>query len=393
MNINTKPNINSRPLTIGIVAGEISGDTLGAGLIRALKQRYPYARFVGICGAQMIAEGGETWFPLERLSVMGLVEVLGRIKELFAIRDELVRRFIEQKIDVFIGIDAPDFNLRVAPQLKQAGIKTVHYVSPSVWAWRQGRIHGIKAAIDLMLCLLPFEKQFYDKHQLDAVFVGHPLADSLPLVNDILAIRQQLGLAANKQYIALLPGSRGGEVSRLAEPLFTAALLLKKQHPQLEFIIPAINSLRKQQITELLTQSGLQAQIFDDSYGAGVGRLVMAAADVVVLASGTATLEAMLLKKPMVVVYKLHWLTYLIVRLMAKAKYISLPNLLANQALVPELVQHAVTAENISQAVRQWLEPQQQQALVARFTELHQQLQANGSETAAQAISQLLEKK
>ena len=392
MNINTKPNTDNRPITIGIVAGEISGDTLGAGLIRALKQRYPQARFVGICGAQMIAEGGETWFPLERLSVMGLVEVLGRIKELFAIRDELVRRFVAEKIDVFIGIDAPDFNLRVAPQLKQAGIKTVHYVSPSVWAWRQGRIHGIKAAIDLMLCLLPFEKQFYDQHQLDAVFVGHPLADSLPLKNDTLAVRQQLGLEANKQYVALLPGSRGGEVSRLAEPLFAAALLLKKQHPQLEFIIPAINALRKKQISELLEQSGLQATIFDDSYGAGVGRLVMAAADVVVLASGTATLEAMLLKKPMVVVYKLHWLTYLIVRLMAKAKYISLPNLLANQALVPELVQHAVTPESISQAVEQWLKPQQQQQIVARFTELHQQLQVNGSETAAQAISQLIEK-
>ena len=392
MNTNTKPNTDNRPITIGIVAGEISGDTLGAGLIRALKKRYPHARFVGICGAQMIAEGGETWFPLERLSVMGLVEVLGRIKELFAIRDELVRRFIEQKIDVFIGIDAPDFNLRVAPQLKQAGIKTVHYVSPSVWAWPQGRIHGIKAAIDLMFCLLPYEKQFYDQHQLDAVFVGHPLADSLPLKNDTLAVRQQLGLEANKQYVALLPGSRGGEVSRLAEPLFAAALLLKKQHPQLEFIIPAINALRKKQISELLEQSGLQATIFDDSYGAGVGRLVMAAADVVVLASGTATLEAMLLKKPMVVVYKLHWLTYLIVRLMAKAKYISLPNLLANQALVPELVQHAVTPESISQAVEQWLKPQQQQQIVARFTELHQQLQANGSETAAQAISQLIEK-
>ena len=178
----------------------------------------------------------------------------------------------------------------------------------------------------------------------------------------------------------------------MAEPLFAAALLLKKQHPQLEFIIPAINALRKKQISELLEQSGLQATIFDDSYGAGVGRLVMAAADVVVLASGTATLEAMLLKKPMVVVYKLHWLTYLIVRLMAKAKYISLPNLLANQALVPELVQHAVTPESISQAVEQWLKPQQQQQIVARFTELHQQLQANGSETAAQAISQLIEK-
>ena len=240
--------ISQQAITFGIVAGEISGDTLGAGLIHALKQHYPNARFVGICGAQMIAEGGESWFPLERLSVMGLVEVLGRIKELFAIRDELVQRFIEQKIDVFIGIDAPDFNLRVAPQLKQAGIKTVHYVSPSVWAWRQGRIHGIKAAIDLMLCLLPFEKEFYDQHQLDAVFVGHPLADSLPLVNDTQYARQQLGLDNNKTYVALLPGSRGGEVSRLGLPLFEAAKLMQVKNPQLEFIVPAINAQRKNQI-------------------------------------------------------------------------------------------------------------------------------------------------
>jgi lipid-A-disaccharide synthase len=270
---------------------------LGAGLIKALKQHYPNARFVGICGAQMIAEGGESWFPLERLSVMGLVEVLGRIKELFAIRDELVQRFIEQKIDVFIGIDAPDFNLRLAPQLKQAGIKTVHYVSPSVWAWRQGRIHGIKAAIDLMLCLLPFEKEFYDQHQLDAVFVGHPLADSLPLVNDTQYARQQLGLDANKTYVALLPGSRGGEVSRLGLPLFEAAKLMQVKNPQLEFIVPAINAQRKSQIDTLLIEANLTVNVFDQSYGAGVGRLVMSAADVVILASGTATLEAMLLKK------------------------------------------------------------------------------------------------
>jgi lipid-A-disaccharide synthase len=337
--------ISQQAITFGIVAGEISGDTLGAGLIKALKQHYPNARFVGICGAQMIAEGGESWFPLERLSVMGLVEVLGRIKELFAIRDELVQRFIEQKIDVFIGIDAPDFNLRLAPQLKQAGIKTVHYVSPSVWAWRQGRIHGIKAAIDLMLCLLPFEKEFYDQHQLDAVFVGHPLADSLPLVNDTQYARQQLGLDANKTYVALLPGSRGGEVSRLGLPLFEAAKLMQVKNPQLEFIVPAINAQRKEQIDKLLIEANLTVNVFDQSYGAGVGRLVMSAADVVVLASGTATLEAMLLKKPMVVVYKLHWLTYWIVRLLSSARYISLPNLLANQALVPELVQNEVTSE------------------------------------------------
>lgn len=385
--------ISQQAITFGIVAGEISGDTLGAGLIHALKQHYPNARFVGICGTQMIAEGGESWFPLERLSVMGLVEVLGRIKELFAIRDELVQRFIEQKIDVFIGIDAPDFNLRVAPQLKQAGIKTVHYVSPSVWAWRQGRIHGIKAAIDLMLCLLPFEKEFYDQHQLDAVFVGHPLADSLPLVNDTQYARQQLGLDVNKTYVALLPGSRGGEVSRLGLPLFEAAKLMQVKNPQLEFIVPAINAQRKNQIDTLLIEANLTVKVFDSSYGAGVGRLVMSAADVVVLASGTATLEAMLLKKPMVVVYKLQWLTYWIVRLLSKARYISLPNLLANQTLVPELVQNEVTPEHIAQATRHWLnQPQKTEQVLKKFNQLHQQLQANGSATAALAISQLIER-
>lgn len=383
---------NLRPITFGIVAGEISGDTLGAGLIVALKQQYPNARFVGICGEQMIAQGGESWFALERLSVMGLVEVLGRIKELFAIRDTLVQRFIEQKIDVFIGIDAPDFNLRVAPQLKQAGIKTVHYVSPTVWAWRQGRIHGIKAAIDLMLCLLPFEKQFYDQHQLEAVFVGHPLADSLPLINDTAQARQQLGLDNYKTYVALLPGSRGGEVQRLGLPLFEAAKLMQVKNPRLEFIVPAVNAQRKNQIETLLLEANLTVKVFDQSYGAGVGRLVMSAADVVVLASGTATLEAMLLKKPMVVVYKLHWLTYLIVRLLSKARYISLPNLLANKALVPELVQSEVTPESIAKATQYWLNnPQKTEQALKNFTQLHQQLQANGSQTAALAIKKLIE--
>lgn len=381
-----------RPLVFGIVAGEVSGDTLGAGLIRALKQHYPDARFVGICGSQMMAEGGESWFPLERLSVMGLVEVLGRIRELLHIREQLQQRFLAEPIDAFIGIDAPDFNLGLAAKLKAAGIKTVHYVSPSVWAWRQGRIHKIKAAIDLMLCLLPFEKKFYDDHQLPAVFVGHPLADTLPIVNDTAAARRRLGLAENKLVIALLPGSRGGEVGRLGEPLFAAALKIRLKYPHADFIIPAINALRKQQISELLAQTGLQAQIFDQSHGAGVGRLVMSAADIVVLASGTATLEAMLLKKPMVVVYKLHWLTYLIVRLLAHARYISLPNLLADEALVPELVQSQATPATIADASLGWLDaPDRQQRISTRFTELHRLLQVNGSETAAQAIQTLLE--
>ncbi|RZU44846.1 lipid-A-disaccharide synthase [Fluviicoccus keumensis] len=376
----------------GIVAGEVSGDTLGAGLIRALKKRYPGARFVGICGPQMLEAGGESWFPMERLSVMGLVEVLGRIRELFAIRDELQRRFIDEKIDCFIGIDAPDFNLRLAPALKVADIPTVHYVSPSVWAWRQGRIHKIKASVDLMLCLLPFEKAFYDQHDLKAVFVGHPLADSLPLEHDVSLARQQLGLPVNGQVIALLPGSRGGEVSRIAPVLFEAAKKLTAQYPDALFIIPAINSFRREQISVLLAQSGLQARIVDERFGAGVGRLAMGAADLVIMASGTATLEAMLLKRAMVVIYKLHWLTYLIARLLVHSRYFSLPNLLAGETLVPELLQGAASPEGISAAARQWLDDRDyRESRLHRFADIHRQLQVNGSETGAEAIQQLLE--
>ena len=385
--------LRQRPV-FGIVAGEVSGDTLGAGLIRALGQRYPDARFVGICGPQMQDAGGESWFPMERLSVMGLVEVLGRIRELFAIRDELQRRFLDERIDCFIGIDAPDFNLRLAPALKAAGIPTVHYVSPSVWAWRQGRIHKIKASVDLMLCLLPFEKAFYDRHALKAVFVGHPLADSLPIEHDARLARQQLGLAQDARVIALLPGSRGGEVGRIAPVLFEAAKRLAIEFPDTEFVIPAINSYRREQISELLTASGLKARIADERYGAGVGRLVMGAADLVIMASGTATLEAMLLKRPMVVLYKLHWLTYLIARLMVHSRYFSLPNLLADEMLVPELLQGAASPSGVAEAARRWLQDAgYREQRTGRFAAIHRQLQVNGSETGAAAIQQLLEAK
>jgi len=240
--------VAGKPLKIGIVAGEVSGDTLGAGLIRELKSRYPDAEFLGVCGPQMEAEGGRSLLPMERLSVMGLVEVLGRLRELFGIRDLLLQKFSEEKIDLFIGIDAPDFNLRLDALLRPAGIATVHYVSPSVWAWRQGRVEGIRQAVDLVLCLLPFEKRFYDEHAVPAEFVGHPLADSMPLVHDTAAARQQLGLDADAEYVALLPGSRGGEVKRIAAPLFAAAKLVRAKRPQARFIIPAINAARRADI-------------------------------------------------------------------------------------------------------------------------------------------------
>lgn len=381
----------TRPLRIGIVAGEVSGDTLGAGLMQALRQRLPHVEFVGICGPQMLAEGGQSLFPMERLSVMGLVEVLGRLRELFTIRDELVRHFTEQKIDLFIGVDAPDFNLRVEAMLKPLGIPTVHYVSPSVWAWRQGRVDGIRQAVDTVLCLLPFEKQFYDQHGVNAVFVGHTLADTIPLQNDTAAARQALGLDQNAEYIALLPGSRGGEVARLAPRLFAAAARLREDRPQAQFIIPAINAARRADIEQHLTAAGVEAHIFDDSYGAGVGRLVMAAADVVVLASGTATLEAMLLKKPMVVVYFLHWLTWWIARLLVKVPYVGLPNLLAGESLVPELLQGAATPEAIARETQRWLQDDlYREQRLQRFTSLHESLRQNANATAANAVIRLL---
>ncbi|HEX4869559.1 MAG TPA: lipid-A-disaccharide synthase [Moraxellaceae bacterium] len=380
-----------KPLTIGIVAGEVSGDTLGAGLMRELRARHPGVRFLGICGEQMQAEGGETLFPMERLSVMGLVEVVGRLRELFGIRDALVQRFAEEQIDLFIGIDAPDFNLRLSALLKPRGIPTVQYVSPSVWAWRQGRVEGIRAAVDLVLCLLPFEQRFYDEHRVRAAFVGHPLADALPLQNDTVAARAALGLDAGGEYIALLPGSRGGEVARIGPDLFGAALQIRRQRPQARFLVPAINAARRADIERLLGEAGLEATVFDARLGAGVGRMVMAAADVVVLASGTATLEAMLLQKPMVVAYRLHWLTWLIARFMVKSRFVSLPNLLAGEALVPELLQQAATPAAIARETLRWLQDAgYRDSRVARFTALHAALRQDANLKAADAVAALL---
>ncbi|MDZ4298036.1 MAG: lipid-A-disaccharide synthase [Moraxellaceae bacterium] len=382
----------------GIVAGEVSGDTLGAGLIRALKQHYPNAEFIGIAGPQMIAEGAQTLVPMDRLSVMGLVEVLGRLKELFRVRDELINTFTERKIDAFIGIDAPDFNLRVAAQLKRRGITTIHYVSPSVWAWRQGRVHGIRATIDLMLCLLPFEKAFYDKHQSPAVFVGHPLADSLPMQSDRLSARVALNLDEQSQIVGLLPGSRRGEVASLMPLLLSTARLMHQATPSLTFVIPAINAEREGEINAFIAADAdeyeaLPVRVITDAGLSNVGRQVMTAADVLVMASGTATLEAMLIKRPMVVSYRLHWLTWLIARLLVRIPFVSLPNLLAGRALVPELLQYQATPENMAREALAWLKSPQR---VAQYQQdcvaLHEQLQQDASATAAQAITDLLKK-
>ena len=295
--------LQNRKLKIGIVVGEVSGDTLGAKLIRRFREQGIEAEFEGIGGPQMIAEGFNSFYPMDILSVMGIVEVLKDIKKLFAVRDGLVEKWIEQPVDIFIGIDAPDFNLRLSKSLKQKNlpIKTVQYVSPSVWAWRQGRVYGIKESIDLVLCLFPFEKTFFKKFDVPAAFVGHPLASELPLQNPILDAKQELGLDFSQKHIALLPGSRRGEIERLGPLVLDAAQIIHGKYPDYQFLIPAINDLRKQQIEALLKNypKALTDKIHlleNKDKESKIGRQVMNAANIVALASGTATLEALLLQ-------------------------------------------------------------------------------------------------
>ncbi|RDE18524.1 lipid-A-disaccharide synthase [Motiliproteus coralliicola] len=374
-------------MRIAIVAGEASGDILGAGLVKALQSLSPEPiTFEGIAGPLMQAQGVQSRFPMDRLSVMGLVEVLGRLRELLGIRKQLIENWLQDPPDLFIGIDAPDFNLTLEQKLHEAGIPTVHYVSPSVWAWRQKRVQKIARATDLMLCLLPFEAAFYDKSGVDARFVGHTLADELPLEPDKEAARDALGLDRAKRYVALLPGSRAGEVERLAPLFLEAAQRCLEPQPDLEFIIPSANDSRHQQLEQLLQQHSLPVHLTR-----GQSQQVMLAADVVLLASGTAALECMLLKTPMVVSYRVAPLSYMILSRMVKVPYVSLPNLLADRMLVPELIQQQATAPALAEALLKQLDDPQDQR--DSFYELHQQLRLDASESSAKAVLELLEKK
>lgn len=379
-------------VTVGIVAGEASGDILGAGLIAALRQRYPNARFIGVGGTEMQAQGFQSLVPMERLSVMGLVEVVGRLRELFAIRKRLRDFFTVNPPLVLIGIDSPDFTLGLERQLRERGIRTVHYVSPSVWAWRQGRIHGIAKSVDLMLTLLPFEAKFYEEHRVPVSFVGHPLADTIPLQPPAQESRQDLGLAADQPVVALLPGSRGGELSRLGPLFLQTARRLLKSRPNLRFIVPCINADRLRQMQTCLDEhSGLGESVF---LVLGHSRAAMAAADVVLLASGTATLEAMLLKRPMVVAYRLSPMSFRIVSRMVRITHIALPNLLTPEPLVPELIQDAATPEALAEAVLRRLDDPGRIALEQEaFHTVHLTLRRNASQRAADAIVALIEDK
>jgi lipid-A-disaccharide synthase len=370
-------------LRVALVAGEASGDILGAGLMRSLKARHDHIEFIGVGGPLMEAEGLVSDFPMERLAVMGLVEVLGRLRELLARRKLLIQTLIERKPDVFIGIDAPDFTLNIELKLRQAGIKTVHYVSPSVWAWRQKRVLKIREGCDLMLTLFPFEARFYEEKGVPVRFVGHSLADTIPLEADRQAARAELGLEGPGAVVALMPGSRGGEVGRLGALFFDAAQRLLSLRPDVRFVVPCANPERRAQIEQLLVGRDLPLTLLD-----GQSHKALAACDAVLIASGTATLEALLYKRPMVVAYKLSPVSFWILKRMVKSPYVSLPNLLAQRLLVPELLQDAATPETLVDTLLPLLDGGSEQT--RGFDEIHRTLRRDASNQAAEGVLQLL---
>ena len=383
-------------MRIGIVAGEASGDLLGAGLIQALRKRIPNLIVEGIAGPHMVEQGCVALFPTEKLSVMGLVEVLGHYRELRAIRADLTRHFITHPPDVFIGIDAPDFNLGLERKLKQAGIPTVHYVSPSVWAWRRYRIRKIARSVDLMLTLFPFEAAFYaaqPKHQVPVKFVGHPLADMIALDEETHAqrveLRKQMDIPLDAEVIALLPGSRVSELKYLARNFIEAANGCRERRPGLYFVAPQATPATRRLFAEAVSAYApdLPVTLLD-----GRTHEALRVADVALIASGTATLESLLLKCPMVVAYRLAWLTALLVKPLLSVRWFSLPNLLAGQKLVQEFSQQQVTARNLSMALLKLLEnPQRTGQLRDAFTGIHRSLRRNASEQAADAVLELMD--
>ncbi|AVW98463.1 lipid-A-disaccharide synthase [Vibrio vulnificus] len=380
--------MSNKPLRIGIVAGELSGDTLGEGFIKAIKAVHPDAEFVGIGGPKMIAQGCQSLFDMEELAVMGLVEVLGRLPRLLRVKAELVRYFTENPPDVFVGIDAPDFNLRLELDLKNAGIKTVHYVSPSVWAWRQKRIFKIAKATHLVLAFLPFEKAFYDKFNVPCEFIGHTLADAIPLESDKAPARELLGLEQDKQWLAVLPGSRGSELKMLSQPFIETCKKLKQVFPDLGFVVALVNQKRREQFEQAWKEYApeLDFKLVDDT-----ARNVITASDAVMLASGTVALECMLLKRPMVVGYKVNAFTAFLAKRLLKTQYVSLPNILSDSELVKEYLQEACTPENLFAEVSNLL-VSDNQTMLDKFAEMHHWIRKDADQQAANAVLKLIEK-
>ncbi len=378
---------HSGPLRIGIIAGEASGDNLAAGLIQAVRELAPDVVFEGVAGPRMLAAGCTGLYPMERLSVMGLTEVIRHLPGLLLMRRALRRHFLRNPPDLFIGVDAPDFNLALERSLRRRGIRTLHYVSPSVWAWRRYRVRKIASSVDCMLTLFPFEERFYREHEVAAVFVGHPLADLIAEQVDQGAARKHLDISHAGPLVALLPGSRVSEVRRLAVPFLQAAAWCHERRGDLHFIVPLANDACRAAFDAAYASLDTELPL---TRLAGQGLEAMAAADAVLLASGTATLECMLLKRPMVVAYRLSALTYRLARMLVKTPFYSLPNLLSGKALVRELTQHEVTAGNLGRALLELLENPLQAAELAReFASIHRQLRRDANRSAAQAVLRL----
>jgi lipid-A-disaccharide synthase len=375
---------------IALVAGEASGDALGAALIDALRRKFPHAKFAGVAGPKMAAAGCTAWFRSEELGVMGITEVLRHLPRILRLRSTLQHRILEWRPDVFIGVDFKEFNLGLARRLKRQGLRTVQYVSPQVWAWRQGRARTIGEAVDLILCLFPFEPDFYREYGVRATFVGHPLADQIPMEVDRLAARAELAIPKSARVLAVLPGSRRGEVERLAEPFAGAAELLAQRYPGLvciaPMVTPALRDLFAARCAELAPSAAIR--MLD-----GNSRRALAAADVALVASGTATLETALCKRPMVVAYRLGAVTAFLLRTLGlvKVRHISQPNLLAGAELVPEFVQEQATPQNLANAVANWFEhPAQVERVQREFAAIHETLRRGGAELAATEIAGLL---
>ena len=373
----------------GLVAGEASGDNLGGPLVRALASRCPGSRFFGVAGPRMAEAGCETWYPADALAVMGLAEILKHLPRLWRLRRELMQRLEAARPDAYVGIDAPEFNLRVAAALKQRGVPTVQYVSPQVWAWRQGRVRTIGQAVDLVLCVLPFETAFYQAHAVRAVFVGHPLADRIPFESDPVGARSALGLEGRSPVIAVMPGSRRGEVSKLGPPFAATLAWLHERRPEAVFVAPMANAGARQVFERALADHarGVSVRVVD-----GRAQEAIAASDVVLLASGTATLETTLVKRPMVVAYRVAPLTSWLLRdlRLVKTEYFSQPNLLAGRRLVPEFFQEQVRPEVLGPAILEQLERPDRVSLVEAFGDIHRTLRRDASARAAEAILELL---
>ncbi len=381
------------PLRVGVVAGEASGDALGAGLIGALRHLAPDAQFFGIAGPKMLAAGCVAWEPSESLAVMGLFEILRDLPRLLRLRARVRREFLRAAPDVFVGIDAPEFNLGLARELRAAGIPTVQYVSPQVWAWRQSRVHSIHRSVDLVLCLLPFEARFYENRGVAAEFVGHPLADAIPVIVDRPRARAALNLAADAPLVALLPGSRRGEVGRLAGDFAATVRWLARQRPSLQFIAPMATPATREIFERALRQGApeVPVRLID-----GHAQTALIAADVVLVASGTASLEAALCKRPMIVVYRLGALSAWVVRRLnlVKSKFFSQPNLLADRRVVGEYFQEQIVPESIGTELLMWLDdPGRRAILEQEFLGIHLDLKRDASARAAQAIMGLLHRK